>query len=197
MPKREFYKWKFGIGINIVDDKGTRFKGLFNVRENWNAVPYPSRLSIERQVTREYSYGVTATMNRYKIGKNISGIHIVDEQSYYAIDAEFKYFFNTGLNEYSWLDPYIMLGIGNSWIDGKGRTTFNGGFGLNIWFEREADKIASRNLTFSGKKPTKSYKKKWLRAHVGLNFQTIGKVCVNFIYFDNQIQHSFGVVVRL
>ena len=37
--------WIFGIGFNAVDDSDDTFHRLFDRKDAWNAVPYPSRLS--------------------------------------------------------------------------------------------------------------------------------------------------------
>ncbi len=196
-PKPDFYKWKFGGGMNIVDDKGTRLKGVFKTQENWNALAFPSRISAERHLEENFSAGLVFTANRYKEGKNIIGVHITAPQRYMALDAEFKYFFNNETGNTQWFDPYILSGIGISWIDRKDRLTINAGLGFNIWFTGEKYKKPDPKQYFSGKVQKKPTTKQWVLKHVGINFQTLGKVCVDFRFFDNQIQHSCGLVVRL
>ena len=38
--------WMFGVGINIVDDAGSEFDDVLNAGDNWNMVPFTSRISI-------------------------------------------------------------------------------------------------------------------------------------------------------
>ena len=160
--------WVLGLGINIVDDTATPFGERFlDINETWNAVPYPSRISIGRFFKNGLGLEAIGTYNKYKVGKIIDGAINTASRDYYAIDGKISYDLNKLIGQTSWFDPYVHVGAGYSSIGNIGRTTANTGFGFNTWFSD-----------------------RW-----GLNFNTMGKWGIKE-GSTKQIQHSAGVVYQ-
>ncbi|MET7030246.1 OmpA family protein [Sediminicola luteus] len=160
--------WVAGIGINIVDDTASPFDGnLLDIKDSWNAVPYPSSLSIARNFSNGIGLKAVGSYNKYKVGKLIDGAINMAERDYYAIDGMVSYDLNKLFGETGWFDPFLQAGAGYSSIGNIGRTTGNAGFGFNTWFSDT-----------------------W-----GLNFNTMGKWGIEE-GSTKQVQHSAGVVYR-
>ena len=160
--------WVLGLGFNIVDDTATPFGDTFlDIKDTWNAVPYPSRISIGRFFKNGLGIEAIGTYNKYKVGKIIDGSINTAPRDYYAIDGKISYDLNKLIGETSWFDPYIHVGAGYSSIGKLGRSTANAGFGFNTWFSD-----------------------KW-----GANFNTMGKWGIKE-GSTKQLQHSAGVVYR-
>ncbi|MGY8915145.1 MAG: OmpA family protein [Flavobacteriales bacterium] len=160
--------WVVGLGINIVEDTATPFGDTFlRIKDTWNAVPYPSSISIGRNFSNGIGLKAVGSYNKYKVGKLIDGRINMAERDYYAIDGMLSYDLNKMFGETGWFDPFLQAGAGYSSIGNLGRTTGNVGFGFNTWF----------NDTW------------------GLNFNTMGKWGIEE-GSTKQIQHSAGVVYR-
>ncbi|MFT6839022.1 MAG: OOP family OmpA-OmpF porin, partial [Sediminicola sp.] len=160
--------WVAGLGINVVDDTASPFGGnILDIKDSWNAVPYPSSLSIARNFSNGLGLKAVGSYNKYKVGKLIDGQINLAERDYYAVDGMVSYDLNKVLGETGWFDPFLQAGAGYSSIGDIGRTTGNAGFGFNTWF----------NDTW------------------GLNFNTMGKWGIKE-GSTKQLQHSAGVVYR-
>ena len=160
--------WVLGLGFNIVDDTATPFGDTFlDIKDTWNAVPYPSRISIGRFFKNGLGIEAIGTYNKYKVGKIIDGAINTAPRDYYAIDGKISYDLNKLIGETNWFDPYIHVGAGYSSIGKLGGSTANAGFGFNTWFSD-----------------------KW-----GANFNTMGKWGIKE-GSTKQLQHSAGVVYQ-
>ncbi|MBD1262792.1 OmpA family protein [Maribacter polysiphoniae] len=160
--------WVLGLGLNIVDDTATPFGERFlDIDETWNAVPYPSRISIGRFFKNGLGLEAIGTYNKYKVGKVIDGAINTASRDYYAIDGKISYDVNKLIGETGWFDPYVHVGAGYTSIGNVGRMTANTGFGFNTWFSD-----------------------RW-----GLNFNTMGKWGIKE-GSTKQIQHSAGIVYQ-
>jgi hypothetical protein len=109
--------WSFGVGINVVNDSGTKGKDFFNTSENWNMTS-PFMVSIEYYIDNQFSLVATGSMNKYVEGKNIdnTGLIIKDfEPDYLAIDLATRLYFGDLFTSYTF-DPYIFLGAGYTTI---------------------------------------------------------------------------------
>lgn len=160
--------WVLGLGFNIVDDTATPFGDRFlDIKDTWNAVPYPSRISIGRFFKNGLGLEAIGTYNKYKVGKIIDGAINSSSRDYYAIDGKISYDLNKLIGETNWFDPYVHIGAGYSSIGNVGRSTANAGFGFNTWFSD-----------------------KW-----GANFNTMGKWGIKE-GSTKQLQHSAGVVYQ-
>ena len=160
--------WVLGIGYNIVDDSATPFGDDFmNIKDTWNALPYPSSISIGRYFKNGLGIRAVGSYNKYKVGKRVDGEINTAERDYFAIDGMVTYDLNKIVGETAWFDPFLQVGAGYSDIGSVGRATANAGFGFNTWFSD-----------------------KW-----GLNFNTMGKWGIKE-GSTKQLQHSAGVVFR-
>ncbi len=160
--------WVLGLGFNIVDDTATPFGDTFlDIKDTWNVVPFPSRISIGRFFKNGLGIEAIGTYNKYKVGKIIDGAINTAPRDYYAIDGKISYDLNKLIGETNWFDPYIHVGAGYSSIGNIGRSTANAGFGFNTWFSD-----------------------KW-----GANFNTMGKWGIKE-GSTKQLQHSAGVVYQ-
>ncbi|PKQ46577.1 OmpA family protein [Confluentibacter flavum] len=159
--------WIAGIGFNAVDDSGDQFNRLFDVEESWNAVPYPSRLSIGKYFKNGLGIEAIASYNKYKKDKIVDGLPIANDEDYFSVDSRLSYDLNKIIGETGWFDPYVGVGIGYTNVNDISRGTYNGVLGFRTWF---SDRI-------------------------GLDVNSSGKWAMNSNY-TNHLQHAVGVVYR-
>ncbi|MGB3151261.1 MAG: OmpA family protein, partial [Maribacter sp.] len=126
--------WIFGLGYNAVDDSGNVFNGLFNVGNEWNILPYPSRLSIGRYFKNGLGLEAIGSYNKYKEGTIIDGLVNASETDYYSLDARITYDLNKIIGQTGWLDPYVGIGVGYTDANNLGRGTYNAVVGFRTWF---------------------------------------------------------------
>ncbi|MGC1516587.1 MAG: OmpA family protein [Maribacter sp.] len=161
--------WMFGVGFNAVDDSGNVFDGIFNVGQEWNMVPFPSRLSIGRYFKNGLGIEAIGSYNTYMEGNVIDGMVIPNDIDYYAIDARLTYDLNKILGETGWFDPYVGIGAGYTDANTVGRGTYNAVVGFRTWFSD-----------------------RW-----GLDFNSTGKWAMSEGEgVSNHIQHAAGVVYQ-
>ena len=159
--------WHVGIGYNIIDDSGDVFDELFSVGDQWNALPYPSRINIGRYFKSGLGVEAIGSYNKYKVGKLIDGEINQEEMDYYAIDSRLTYDLMRLFGRDSWFDPYVGVGLGYTSASEEPRGTYNAVVGLRTWI---TEKIAL-DLNSSGK---------WRMGNVG----------------TNHLQHAASVVYR-
>ena len=160
--------WMVGLGFNAVDDAGSEFTNFFNVTDNWNILPYPSRVSLGKYFKSGFGIEVIGAMNRYQEGKTVDNIPVTEEIDYSSIDLRFSYDLNKILGDTGFFDPYIGLGIGYTDASNQGRGTYNTVLGFRTWLTD-----------------------RW-----GLDFNSSGKWTMNNLNSTNHIQHAAGVVYR-
>ena len=122
-----------GLGINFVDDSGDVYNGLFDVKEEWNAVSFPSRLSIGRYFKSGLGIEAIGTYNKFKVGKTIDAAVNTEESEYYAIDTRLSYDLNKLIGQTAWFDPYIGVGLGFTEANNMSRGTYNAIIGFRTW----------------------------------------------------------------
>lgn len=159
--------WIFGLGYNFVDDSGDVFDDLFSVSSQWNALPYPNRLSIGRYFKSGLGIEAIGTYNKYKAGKIIDRAINDSDKTYLAIDTRLSYDLNKLIGETAWFDPYIGAGVGYTDANNEPRGTYNAVIGFRTWF---SDRFGF-DLSSSGK---------WSMSNNA----------------SNHIQHAAGVVYR-
>lgn len=159
--------WIFGIGFNIVDNSDDRFHKLFDFKEGWNAVPFPSRISVGKYFKSGLGLEAIASYNKYKKGKIADGLPLTDDKDYYSIDSRLSYDLNKIIGETGWFDPYVGVGAGYTHSNDISRGTYNAVLGFRTWFSD-----------------------RW-----GLDINTSGKWTMNRNYTDH-LQHAVGVVYR-
>jgi outer membrane protein OmpA-like peptidoglycan-associated protein len=135
--------WAIGIGVNAVDtfpvglrdgqnvedsQNGKLFSEYFNVKDHWNILPAPSRLSVGRYLGSGFTLTGVGTINRIEKLGDVE----VDNLTYYGLDGEIKYSFRKILGN-GWIDPSIGIGGGYTWVDDIGFGTANGIAGVKIW----------------------------------------------------------------
>lgn len=126
--------WIAGIGFNVVDDSDDEFNKLLDIKEAWNAVPYPSRLSIGKYFKSGLGLEGIASYNRYKKGKIVSGLPLEKDKNYYSIDSRLSYDLNKIIGETGWFDPYLGLGLGFTNANDISHATYNAVLGFRAWF---------------------------------------------------------------
>jgi OOP family OmpA-OmpF porin len=161
--------WMFGVGVNAVDDSGNMFNGLFDISDEWNMVPFPSRISIGRYFKSGLGIEAIGTYNQYKEGNIIDNISSPENIDYFGIDARLSYDLNKIIGETGWFDPYVGIGIGYTDANRLGRGTYNAAVGFRTWFSDS-----------------------W-----GLDFSSSGKWSMgNENGVTNHLQHAAGVVYQ-
>jgi len=161
--------WIFGVGLNAVDDSGNVFSGLFNVSDEWNMVPFPSRLSIGRYFKSGLGIEAIGTYNQYMEGNIIDGIPSPEDIDYFGFDARLTYDLNKIVGQTAWFDPYVGVGLGYTDANRLGRGTYNAVVGFRTWFSD-----------------------RW-----GLDFSSTGKWSMGSENgVTNHIQHAAGVVYQ-
>lgn len=142
--------WAVSFGANAVStrfgaasDFGGQFGDFFEMDEQWNIIPSVSYLNVSRNIGENFSFGLTGSVN--KIDKITSRVAGTDDEymvtdpgdlTYYGLDGIIKYSFMDMIGT-SWLDPYLHIGGGYTWIDEKGNGTVNGGLGFNFWLTEQ------------------------------------------------------------
>lgn len=131
--------WALSFGTNAVDfyptnaglaGHGGWFDEFVNTGDHYNMLPVISKISVGKYLADGFSLEAVGSLNKIsKIGDNTA-----DDLSYYAFDGGVKYDLNNVFGESSWLDPYATVGGGYTWMDELGTGTFNGGLGINFWF---------------------------------------------------------------
>lgn len=159
--------WIFGLGFNAIDDSDDVFNGLFDINTAWNAVPYPSRLSIGKYFKSGLGIEAIASYNKYKKGKKVDGSPLLNDKNYYALDTRLSYDLNKIIGETGWFDPYVGVGVGYTHANDVSRGTYNAVLGFRTWF---SDRI-------------------------GLDVSSSGKWTMN-PDLTNHLQHAIGVVYR-
>ncbi|MBP1841064.1 OmpA family protein [Formosa algae] len=159
--------WIVGLGFNAVDDSGNVFKGVFDTDEGWNAVPYPSRISVGRYFKSGFGLEGIFTYNKYKKGKIVDNFPLEDDVDYFAFDTRLSYDLNKIVGETGWFDPYAGVGLGFTNANSNSRGTYNAIVGFRIWF---SDRF-------------------------GMDVNSTGKWGMNQ-NFRNHKQHAIGVVYR-
>lgn len=159
--------WIFGVGFNVVDDSDDTFNRLFDFKSAWNAVPYPSRISVGNYFKNGLGIEGILSYNKYKKGKIADGLPVDNDKDYFSIDSRLSYDLNKIIGYTGWFDPYLGIGAGFTHANDISRGTFNAVLGFRTWF---SDKF-------------------------GLDVNTSGKWTMNTNY-TNHLQHVLGVVYR-
>ena len=159
--------WMVSVGINIVDDSGDAFHDFTTMKDQWNMVPFPSRLSIGRYFRSGLGLEAIATYNKYKEGYIIDNSINPEDKDYFGIDSRLSYDLNKLVGETGWFDPYVGVGVGYTHANDVGRGTYNAVIGFRTWFSD----------------------------HWGLDLSSSGKWSFGTAA-TNHIQHAAGVVYR-
>ncbi|WP_435625398.1 OmpA family protein [Flagellimonas sp.] len=160
--------WMVSLGINVVDDSGDEFGNLLDIRDGWNAVPFPSRISIGRYFQNGIGLEAIGSYNQYQEGKIVDNVVIAEDIDYFGIDFRLSYDLNQILGETGFFDPYVGIGAGYTDANNQGRGTYNAVVGFRTWFSD-----------------------RW-----GVDFNSTGKWAMSTENASNHIQHAIGVVYQ-
>ncbi len=161
-------RWMVKFGINMVRSAGD---GAPIGKFSENAISNPIALGLEYKINDEISVSLLQTVNKWKADEGvIDGIIISEDQSYFAVDAGIKFYFDEYFLDDDWLDLYIEGGAG-------------------YFHERESG--ISGSIGLGGIL--------WLSQSLGLNLQGIGKfsgkeVPTNHFQYFTGIVYNFGGV---
>ncbi len=125
--------WIFGLGFNVVDDSGDGIRDYTIIKDQWNYVPFPSRLSLGKNIGSGFVLEGIATYNRYKEGNTVDDVVLAESKDYYAVDARLSYSLNRLVGRSGWFDPYIGTGIGFTHANESSRVTYNASLGSRFW----------------------------------------------------------------
>jgi OOP family OmpA-OmpF porin len=164
--------WTAGISGVVIDDDGKPFKDLFDVKDNWNLLPYPTRATLEGFIDKGISVEGSFTYMRLKQGKLLSqDVPRPNNVTLIAFDANVKYDLNEVIGDTKFFSPYVIGGLGytsRSLPTAKSAVTGNFGLGFTFWIYRG-----------------------W-----GLNVQSMAKFALNKASSKNYLMHTVGVVYR-
>ncbi len=165
--------WTAGLSGVVIDDDGKPFKDLFDVKNTWNILPYPTQLSLEGFIDKGISVQGAFTYARLKGGKPIGSLDLPRPSNVTLLnfDANTKYDLNELIGDTKSFSPYAIGGLGYTYRsepESKHAITANIGLGFNVW-------------VYKG---------------FGLNVQSVAKFALNKAVGKNYLQHSLGVVYR-
>ena len=130
-------KWSLSFGINSVDinnnasDIGAMLEDYFEAAD-FNTIPAISQVVVVRDFGSGFSLELAASINKIDAvpGADLQGL------SFFSVGTAAQYHLNAlnFISNEGWLDAYVKLGAGYTWIEGDGSFTVNPGFGFNTWF---------------------------------------------------------------
>ena len=156
-------RWMAKLGVNMVMSTGDGSPfGSFSE----NAFSNPLALGIEYKIHDVISVSLLQTVNKWKANKGIiDGVAITEDQSYFAVDAGLKFYFDEYFLDADWMDLYTEIGAG-------------------YFHERESG--LSGNIGLGGIL--------WVSPSLGLNLQGIGKFGKKESGHTNHFQYFAGLV---
>ncbi|MCG2610230.1 OmpA family protein [Flavobacterium sp. SM15] len=143
--------WAISFGANAVDGGRVsaaskvedQFSQYFNANKYWNILPSVSYVNVSRHVGNNFSFGVTGSVNKIDkfVGERMTNpgdypVGNPGDLMYYGIDGVIKYSFMDMLKS-KWLDPYLHVGGGYTFLGDASTGTVNGGLGFNFWFTEQ------------------------------------------------------------
>ena len=126
--------WQFTFGTNIVDlnaNTKSDLGDLFNVDKNWNVSSALSMFTLSKFLGDNFSFGISGSLN--SISNFANNYTFQNSVKYFASDAMLKYSLAEALNMKK-IDPFIGIGLGNTWMDDKSWLTTNASIGVSYWF---------------------------------------------------------------
>lgn len=160
--------WLVGLGLNVVDDSNNGSADFFSVKESWNSVPYPSRISIGQYFDNGLGIEAIVSINKYEVGKIINDTINTEESSYFGLDGRISYDLNKLLKKNGWFNPYVGVGGGITSADNFPRGTYNASIGIRTWIA-----------------------KKW-----ALDINTTSKWPIKGYQVSSHLQHAIGLVYK-
>lgn len=143
--------WAISVGVNAIDTypvgepadplpgagelRGNLFEEYFNVEDHWNIVPSVSYINVSRYIGDGFVVGVSGSLNRLN---KLGDTRPRNDLQHYALDGDVSYSLQD-LVKSGWLDPFLTVGAGYTWIESQatgnnlGFGTANAGAGLRFW----------------------------------------------------------------
>ena len=118
--------WQFTFGINAVDLNADEF---FTVDDNWNVSSGLSMFTLSKYLGDDISLGLSGSVN--SISKFADDHQFVNEVTYFSFDGMLKYSLSEVLNTEK-VEPYVGVGLGNTWMDSQSWMTTNASLGRNL-----------------------------------------------------------------
>ncbi len=159
--------WVFGLHWSLVYSAGSDFGKVLEVGTNWHSYAYPSKGTIEKYLSTDFSAEIAATRNLISVEKGFNAEQFSSDANLYNVDINGKYRF-VRFFIVPGFDPYIIAGAGVSRAFGETGIGANIGIGFNTWLGNG-----------------------W-----GLNFQTLPKIGISSNKQHQYIHNSFGIVYR-
>jgi hypothetical protein len=178
LSQRNFKKIKpysvmVGLHWNIIDDDGDRFGNLFDTKNVWNMVPYPSAINVDLYFMKGFSAELLFSYNRYDTSKVINGERGLSGAAFTG-DLNFKYSIGF-LMEQQIFDPFVVLGFGLT--NRQALPDFTNQFGMNVG--------AGFNVM--------------LYKGLGVQWRTVAKIGVMPEFYTPEgdyLQHHFGLIYK-
>ena len=126
--------WQFSFGINAVDlnaDTNNSFNEFFDVDENWNVSSGMSMFTLSKYLGDDLSLGLSGSVN--SISKFADDYVFINDVTYFAGDLMLKYSLGEVLDMQK-MEPFVGVGLGNTWMDSTSWMTTNASLGMNYWF---------------------------------------------------------------
>jgi outer membrane protein OmpA-like peptidoglycan-associated protein/outer membrane protein W len=141
--------WQFTFGFHAVDLEAngqTQFEEFFEVNKNWNVSAGLSMFTLSRYLSDNLSFGISGSLN--SISNFASNYTFQNSVKYFAGDAMLKYSLSEVLNMNK-VEPFLGVGLGNTWMDDKSWLTSNGSVGMNYWFSDVWGLTAQADVKFN------------------------------------------------
>ena len=162
-------KWIIGFGANFIDNTATKNGQYANVSDQWNYVPTISKVSFENIISEQFS--IEGSLGINKLSKDIlqNDKKINDDQNYFGLDLNGKFYFGKAFINSPSFDPYLVAGFGINRVGDNSNQSSNFGLGFNMW----------------------------LNSNVGFRIQSMGKYgFTQNTLLNNHLQHSAELVFK-
>lgn len=170
------YTFMLGVNWNIMDDDGYRTEHLFDVKNSWNILPFPTSINADIYFQKGMSIDIMASYNEYKAEKLInfdSENDTIKMGKAGALDVHFKYSFGF-LMKQQVFDPFVYAGIGYTGREATSpQSSFNGNVGAGF------------NVMLIG--------------GIGIQWRTTGKIALLPEVFSEEfdyLHHHFGIIYK-
>ncbi len=163
-----------GLGVNVVDNSGSRFDELLDIENNWN-ISRLLKITMEKRFAYDFGAELSLSINRFVRGKVINSVIVEQKVNYFAVDIMAKNYMSNYWHDprHAWYNMYAIGGWGGNFFDATINNTINVGFGMNFKLKKNQ--------------------------FLWINFQTLGKFSIdnNTPGNANHIQHSTSIIFWL
>lgn len=108
--------WSVGVGINFLENSGHREHQYFSMPD-WNAVPYPSVITLSRNLGQGFSVEAAFSYNQELAGQVTDEYRNPTTEDYSMFDVIAKYNLHCFFKNYRFpVQPYILGGVGFNYV---------------------------------------------------------------------------------